>query len=561
MKKYKAVWYIPGSPETEFFSTELNNDSYDFSTNEYSYDNFDIIIATTERADWLQTLGAEGSITISQMNMGYDTIGYNITYKSISILDVTDVLLIDNEYFTIDNLSIVNGQTHAVTTRITDGSTINTAHYATPTANVTGYINGRYTPVGIIGKIYDEEDNLIKTVVIENILTNGHHIVLTVGSIISEFDKEIPIAFNVDIINNRVEMRDLLPKIFGNLVTFQDGFWEALGHLQLVQALSTIEDGRSTIINPWQVLKEIVKLRNGYIQLRNGVYHVNFISLLTPFASSLDTISIYDFMMLHGGYENVLSGTSTKVEYKYKDRINEDEQTLTTESTVGYNSNVGEVTKVEIDLTKYLIDASPELRPYMLDSITKLRGLVFGYLTIMVTPKHTYTIGDKYLIEEIENDNVKNFTFFTPGTVSIMALCYSANNKEVKFLLVEKIVKSPISPALYMIATANDTLELLNSDTVHDYLYSDRDILAESRNPDFDYVYFTASHTVGSTIQIMNSTDYTLHADASVQDSVDNVITVSISTLIVGAKYIVEYRNTGVDNYLTYHLQMKGGII
>jgi len=567
MKRYKIEWLVPDSPNIEFDSDELNNDSYDFDENEYSYDSFDVTIATNEKSDWLDTLNASGTINIIDMNMGFDTLGYTITYNTVSTLIVGDVLLIDNEYFDVNGITHVNNYYYATLGRITDGSTINTSHYATATSSITAYINGRFTPIGTIGKLYDEDYNIVKHCVIESIITNGFSIVITVGSIINNFDKEFHLKFSKYSTNNKIEMSYILPLIFGDLVTFQDGFWDALNFFELIQRLPTDNDGRSTIINPWTVLKELIKLRNGYIQIKNGVYHVNFINLLTEFDGSIPTMSIYDYISLDGGYSNSLSGTSTNVIYKSKSNLKENpddddspyiENEITLESTVGYNSNQGEITEVEIDLVEYVFDTSAEGREGLLRKIASIRGLVFGYLTIMVVPTHTYEIGDKYLIDEIENNNTKDFTYFIPNVINVIALCYSANNNEVKFLLIEKIVKYPISPSMYMIATNNNTLELLPNANIGDYIYGDREDLTDIRNPDFNYEYFTSND---GDLQIMNNTDYTLFSYATLIGDSSNIYTLNISTLIVGDVYIVEYSKLGGKNYLTKHLQIAGGII
>ena len=142
--------------------------------------------------------------------------------------------------------------------------------------------------------------------------------------------------------------------------------------------------------------------------------------------------------------------------------------------------------------------------------------------------------------------------------VNIMALCYSANNEEVKFLLVEKIIKYPVSPSLYMIATGDSTLAMLDSNTASDFIYTSSDDLDSLYNPDFNYNYFTDNV---SYIQIMRSDDYSLVQNTRIISRTTTEINISTTALTIGNIYIVEYWSGGTGNYLNNHLRMKGGII
>lgn len=564
MKKYTVTWQIPGLPSVDFQSEELNTDSYDFSENEYSYDKVDIVLPVTEDLSYLESFTASATVDITYMEVDFGDTNYLAFINYIGLdLSVGDTLLIEEEYYKVNDVSTGSGTSAQVkkATIQRNFDDMHTGHFASSISPMTAYVNGRYTPVGMQGTIKDEDEKLVKLISVTDVISYGSNVIISCDSIIASFDREFTLNYlkYLDEDVQELKISKLLPLVFTNFLSFQEGFWGPLNDIYL-----KTYDSAEIIINPWKLLLEIVKLRSGYILLEDGIFSAKFMSVTTEFSTPAANMSIYDYMSLEGGYESKLSGTGTKVVYTWKNK-EEEEQEEVLISTAGNNTIAGQVTEIDVNLGSSLyIERNKGIASenYLLRNLATIRGLIFGYLTIKVVPTHTYKVGNRYKIDEVEKGNNNDFIQFTPTFLDTVAICYSANNTEARFYIIEEIIKNPISPAIFMYAGTESILylPLFIENNLLKYLYTEEDRIRVAKNPDYGYLFFNT----GDNIQVMNAEDYTLHTSGTISfiSSSSNNVSLALGTALVpGNRYILEYDKNGGNNYLNEHLRQGGGRI
>ena len=571
MKEYKVKWCLPASPENTFLSTELDNDSYDLVENEYSYDSFELVLPRQDLGEWCKVKTAQDTIVISDFSINNVAVTGNAIYQGN--IDLGDYVQIEGEYFLVVSKSEVDGIKSANLSRNVGFTQRKQLHNATKYRPIIAYINGFFTPVGTEANIFDEDGFLVYMGVIESVNTSGKNVVISMDSIIKSLDRDYYYNykdfydFNLPDWKN-VTLQLILEALLDNVVVFAPNFWTGLPEFVVERQI------RENKLNPWATLLEIMKLRNAYIQRKGGVFYVNTITLTSPFSSSPINTSIYDKMDLEGGYNMQLASTFTKASCKFRVLRGEDEDyERVVEGAISGVTKVGEVIEVDVELEKpiflrtgYIPSLTQEPNSddeitYLLSAIAGVRGLVYGYVTLVTIPDHTYVIGRRYKLTEIEEENKADLMHFIPNSIDTVALCYSVNKLECKFIIIENIVKNPISPAIKLKATSTTQLEhfgvLLTE--FGGGLYTDKETLEEARNPEYLYNYFDTDMNV----QIMNVADYTKHTEGILYYVTPNKIEVDgASPFVVGQWYILEYnKDFAGDNYLMEHLRMGGGTI
>ena len=557
MKQYTIKWLVPTEPENLVLSTELKNDSYDLVENEYSYESFDIELETVKLGSWCNVATADDAIKIVQLACKYNDTTLSIIYEG-NTLTVGDIVLIEAEYTEVTAQTTVDGIKYATLSR--NSYSRRTNHYANKYAPITGYVNGLFTPVGTEAKIHDEDDNLVMTVTLAELTSTGKSIIFTFDPVLKGYDRELAwdyrsyMSFEGGNIGRWVlpQLQEVLTDMLYGVVEFQDGFWEGLPDITIAN-----RDIQVSKLNPYEILMEVMKLRNGYIQLKDGMQQVNFIAITTEFNKSTTLTSIYSYMDINGGYESKLASTTTQVNAKWDDF--DESYEVEINSVVGNNTSAGEKIEIDIDISEpYQINDNTVDVMSLLRSVAGLRGVVFGYLKIVVIPTHTYEVGQRYKISEIEDVNKKDFTYFIPSRIDTVALCYSANALEAKFIIIENVVKNPISPALKVIATDTNVVEVVGYvNDVYGGLYTASEVLQGATNSDYAYTFFENAMDV----QLMNLADYSLKGETSITDITDNTVELNNDILVIGDYYILEYSKNSTDNLRLEHLRMKGGII
>ena len=571
MKEYRVKWCLPSAPENTFLSTELDNDSYDLVENEYSYDSFELVLPRQDLGDWCKVKTAQDTIVISDFSINNVSVTGNAIYQGN--LNLGDYIQIEGEYFLVVNKSEVDGIKSANLSRNVGFTQRKQLHNATKYRPIIAYINGFFTPVGTEANIFDEDGLLVYMGVIEGVTTSGKNVVINMDSIIKSLDKDYyynyKIFYDFNLPNwQYVTLQLILETLLDGVVVFAPDFWAGLPKFIVERQIR-----ENNKLNPWTTLLEMMKLRNAYIQRKDGIFYVNTLTLTSPFSSSPTNVSIYDKMDLEGGYNVQLASTFTKASCNFRVLRGEDgEYKRVVEGAISGVTKVGEVTEVDIKLEKPIyLDTGyvppllqepdkPDEITYLLSAIAGVRGLVYGYVTIVTIPDHTYVIGQRYKLTEVEEENKPDFMHFIPNSVDTIALCYSANKLECKFIIIENIVKNPISPAVLVKAISTTQLETFTSVTPNGGgLYTDKDTLEEARNPDYLYNYFDT----GINVQIMNAENYTKHTEGLLYYVTPSRIEVDgASPFVVGHWYILEYnKDFASENYLMEHLRMGGGTI
>lgn len=577
MKGYTAKWYNIDSDETDFFiSDNIDSGSYNILENQYSANNFEMILELQQLNKTFSILQGE-AYTIINDNQG---VGLPLNnYNNTDTFEITfdDTMLVD-DYFWLDDeiFRVVSRSGFVHTCRRGQFNSRMTGHKIIPGLTQV-YKGGRNTPIGLECAIYDDNNTYLGDFYIRSADSNGSSLIISMDSLINKIEDSFtytkigfwPPKYNSeDEENNLFNVGRLLNTSFGrrgntDVVKIDKRI------INLALRIDVILDVDSDFIdyNASDMLKVFLNLMNFTLSFNvtTGQYETVYIRGYSAFETDDDIGSIYDKIDFSGGYKSSLSTLGYNSIVKYiRDDGSEYTYALSASSVFSGAMNGGDTETKEIDLTDYRGFSINELKPFLKDKAQTL-GLTLGHFEFDLLPGHDIETGKFYSIDDFTN--VNELVIFGDYSSSYVLYCYSSTTFSANLLLLDISKFNPVAPAILVRGNASGELDLITS--IEEDNNIGNQLVANYDNDNFtlehlflDYYFFEEG--ISEIVEVRASNNYDLIATNELLVSSDypNTLKISGFTPVDETYYIICYPSVINENTKqSKHLHFNSGVI